>query len=410
MGRFAVLLAFLAILVAGVGALVWRLTRPVEVSVAVVRRGPAVSTVFATGAVEARERRTLRPPRQAVIAEVFVKEWAEVRRGTPLLRLRDTAREVRRERARAELDLVEGNLRQGSAFRGAAQARIAEARENAAQAKREAERHRGLMEEGHIQRSAYEEMESRARALAEQVRQAETETEATLAEWESRRRKAQAELDTLAAQERDDVVTSPIDGIVLDVMAEEGELVGPERDVLKVGDVRDLVVECGVDEDDISRVRIGQEVLIRLAGSNGVAVHGKVFEVLPDADRGARSFEVRVQFDGARFVPDADGTGLRGRTELPGAFALYSGMSTELGIVIERRAGTLVFPRPALTTRGTVFAVENGRAVERTVVLGIRSFDACEVLEGLREGDVLISSGVAQIRPGMKVRAVEDAR
>ncbi|MBI2923540.1 MAG: HlyD family efflux transporter periplasmic adaptor subunit [Planctomycetes bacterium] len=408
MKRLAVLAAFALILAAGGAALLYNVFKPARVATGSVRRGPAVATVFATGSVEARLRRTLRPPRPGIVAEIFAREWAEVKQGAPLLRLRDSARDIRRERAQAELDLVNGNLAEGSAFRTAAAARVAEAKENADQALREVERNRPLLAEGAIQKSVLDELESRARALAERARQASEDVQATLAEWESRRRKGQAELDTILAAEKDDILTAPVDGIVLSLQAEIGESVGPERDLMKVGDIRDLIVESDVDEDDIARVRPGLEVIVRLAGDDEAAAKGEVYEVLPDADRGTKSFKVKVRFREAKFVPDPKSpTGLSGRSELPGGLGLYSGMSAELGIVVARREGALVFPRPALTNRGTVFLVRDGVASEVSVRVGIRSFDACEALEGLQEGDVVAVDGLSRLKTGQRVRAAE---
>lgn len=404
MKRVFVLSGMFVIVAAGAGAILWNVLKPAKVTVVSVKRGPAIATVFATGSVEARERRVMRPPRSAVVAEIMVREWAEVKKGDPLLKLRDSGREIRREHAKAELDLVAGNLAEGSAFRKAAEARIGEARANAEQARRDVDRNRPLVQQGVIQQGAFEEIESKAKALTERATQIEKELQVTLEEWESRRRKAQAELDTIAAAERDDVIEAPIDGIVLDLMTEIGESVGLERDIVKVGDIRDLIVEADVDEDDIARVRPGQDVIVRLAGDDETAVKGEVFEILPDADRGTKSFKVKVKFREAKFVADAKSTtGLAGRTELPGGLGLFSGMSAELGIVVDRRDSALVFPRSALTPRDTVFVVQDGRAVEKTVRIGIRSFDYCEALEGLAEGERVITDGIAGLKNGARV-------
>jgi len=115
--RRLLLLLVVALVVAGAGAFVRRLLTPLEVRAAAVARGPALATVFATGWIEACERRNLRPARPAVVARLFKREGDEVRAGEPLVELRDTAREQREERVRAELDRISADLSDESALR-----------------------------------------------------------------------------------------------------------------------------------------------------------------------------------------------------------------------------------------------------------------------------------------------------
>lgn len=339
----------------GVVVMAGRLWAPVPVSTARVVRGPAVDTVFATGHVEARQRRQLRPIRPGVVEAVFRREHDEVRVGDPVLRLRNTAREARHQKLQAEMDWVTGELR----------------------------RQRQLVAAGVSGRVVLDDLESRER-------------------------KARADLDALGAEDKDDAIVSPIDGVVLAVSVEPGEAVGLGTDLAKVGDLRELILECEVDEEDVSRVRPGQEALVRLAGSDADLVTGEVYEVLPDALRSSKSFRVRVRFPDAVFEADPGaGSGLRGRVRVGRGAVLLSGMSAEVGIVVDRRAGALLVPRGALTPLGSVFLVEGGRLAERPVKVGIRNLDRCEILEGVEEGQEVVSDGVANLKAGQRVRPAD---
>jgi multidrug efflux pump subunit AcrA (membrane-fusion protein) len=125
--RLLLSLLLVAPLVAGAVVLVRRIVTPLSVRAAPIVRGPALATVFATGWIEARERRLLRPPRPAIVARIYRKEGEEVRAGEPLVELRDTAREQREERVRAELDRIAADLAEGSALRRGGEARVREA-------------------------------------------------------------------------------------------------------------------------------------------------------------------------------------------------------------------------------------------------------------------------------------------
>lgn len=404
----AFLVAAAALVFLGIaGPVAWKLSHPAVVETAAVRRAPVLATVFATGHVEPREWRALRAPRAGVIAAVLVRERQEVRAGETLLVLRDTARESRRERLKADLDQAARDLAPESPHRKALEARRAEAAAQAGWAERELARGRVTFEAGASSRRILDELESQARVAAEALRTVEEEHQRELERLASLRRGLEAELATLDAQEADDRIASPIDGTVLTLDAEPGEYVGTERVLVKVGDLRELWIEADVDEDDIARVRPGQEVLVRLAGARE-PVSAVVHEILPDADRGTKTYRVRALFAEPRFVPDPESPlGFSGRTRVAdgqGGQEAFSGMSVELGIVVDRKEEALVVPRSALTPRGTVFVVEGGRLVERAVKRGIENFELAEVLEGVAEGEAVVARGTAGLRPGQRAR------
>ncbi len=407
----ALLAAAAALLLLAIAVPVVRsLVNPPRVETAAVKRGPAVVTVFATGRVEPRRWRTLRAPRAGVIDSVAVRERQEVRAGETLLVLRDTPRESRRDRIRADLAQAERDLAEGSPFRQAFEARIGEAAAQAGWAERELARRRAVFEAGASTRQELDELESKARAAAESRRTLEEQYRREQEQLASQKRRFAAELATIAAQEEDDRIASPIDGVVMSLDAEPGEYAGVERELVKVGDLRDLLIEADVDEDDIARVRTGQAVLARLAGGVEPAF-GTVEEILPDAARDTKTYLVRVRFDAAVFAPDADSPGgLRGRTRVGETQEAFSGMSVELGIVVDRKDDALVIPRGAVTPRGTVFVTDGARLAERAVTTGLANFETCEVLSGVSEGEVVVARDVGELSDGQRVRAGEAAR
>lgn len=404
MKRLLFSLLVVAPLLAGALVLVRRFVTPLPVRAAPIVRGPALATVFATGWIEARERRLLRPPRAAIVGRIFRKEGEEVRAGEPLVELRDTAREQREERVRAELDGIATDLAEGSALRSGAQARIREATVAEEWAAGETERARPLYEQKLIEQRAFLQLVANQEMAAAHRRQAEQDLAQTLEQRQTQQRQLSAELETLHANTKDDKIVAPFDGVVLLRFAEEGESVNPERDLMKFGDLRDLLVEGEVDEEDVARVKTGQRVLIRLAGDLSGPVEGEVTELFPDANRSTRSFRVRVRFADAAFVADGP-LGLRGRLE-SGAREIVAGSSVELGIVVDEKADARVVPRAALTARGTLFVVTDGRVRERRVELGIRNYDRCEVVGGAEAGELVAIEKLAELDDGRRVEAI----
>ncbi len=88
---------------------------------------------------------------------------------------------------------------------------------------------------------------------------------------------------------------------------------------------------------------------------------------------------------------------------LPGAFA-------NVDIPLERIENALMVPTQALIPdlkSYKLFVYEGGKAAVRTVQAGARTEQSVQILEGLKPGDTLITSGLLQIRPGMAVQISE---
>jgi RND family efflux transporter MFP subunit len=85
-------------------------------------------------------------------------------------------------------------------------------------------------------------------------------------------------LRTVVAKSR---VVAPIDGVVLERFAEEGETVAAGARLVTVADLRRTRIEAEIDEYDAARISLGQEVRVAAEGTPGVVWKG-VVEEIPD--------------------------------------------------------------------------------------------------------------------------------
>jgi RND family efflux transporter MFP subunit len=97
----------------------------------------------------------------------------------------------------------------------------------------------------------------------------------------ARRESAVATVGRLAAVVNKTRIVSPIDGVVTERFAEQGETVAPGARLVSVADLRRTRVEAEVDEYDAGRIALGQEVAISAEGFTGQSWPGKVEEI-PD--------------------------------------------------------------------------------------------------------------------------------
>lgn len=164
------------------------------------------------------------------------------------------------------------------------------------------------------------------------------------------------------------VIRSPAAGVIVDRLAEPGDLAAPGRPLLSMYDESRLWLEASVPEELLAQLRPGQPRMVRI-DAVGRDVPGRVAEIVPSADPMSRAVAVRVRLERtAGIVP-----GMFGRLRI--AQAPEKTLVVPAAAVI--RAGQLAF----------VDVADHGRLARRTVQLGRAIGDRYEVLSGLAEGE-----------------------
>lgn len=179
---------------------------------------------------------------------------------------------------------------------------------------------------------------------------------------------------------------APMDGIVLRRDGEVGEIAGTGvSDVLLwVGQPKPLRVVAEVNEDDISRVKLGHQTLLRHEGGRDRNLAATVDSVTPKGDPQTKTFRVYLA--------------------LPDDTPLKIGMSVEANIIVAEAKDALLLPAEAVL-ENRIQVVVNGRAVRRDVVVGIRGTRHVEIRGGVTVEDQVVSPFRNDMASGTRVRA-----
>lgn len=181
---------------------------------------------------------------------------------------------------------------------------------------------------------------------------------------------------------------APIAGTIIQMAVRPGDTAQPGQPYLTLAGQGGVLFTALVPERRAGSVAPGQSVTLRPA-SRSHAYAGVVQAVIPSVE--AHAVRVRIA------VRDP------GRTLLPGAFAQGT---------IETRVApdALVIPQESVRSGPTgpsVFVVENGRARERSITLGLQQSDLTQVLRGLKAGWRVILSATPTLRSGDPVEETQ---
>lgn len=171
-------------------------------------------------------------------------------------------------------------------------------------------------------------------------------------------------------------VYAPASGIVLKREAVPGKYVEPGTALYEVADLSTVWVSADIYESEVKAVALNQPASVTLAAYPGETFRGTVAYIYPTLNTEARTVRVRLE------LPNP---GLKLK---PGMFGNVR-LQTEV-------VKTLVVPKEAVLETGLrqlVFMDRGqGRYEPASVKLGRRSQDDVEVLEGLKEGDQIVTS------------------
>jgi HlyD family secretion protein len=350
---------------------------PVLVDVVRVARGVVEQTITNTraGTVKARRRARLSPETGGRVVELPHREGAQVKQGMLLLRLDPSIQQ-------AQLDLSMEDVR-------VAEARAEEACLAAQLAETELERATALQESGI---TSYQVVDTRA-SERDRTRAGCNAARATLDQARARERLSRADL---ARTE----IHAPFDGIVAEVSTELGEWITPAPPGVPLPPIMDLLdptsayIAAPIDEMDAEQVCVGQEVRITVDSRRGEHFPGRLVRVAPyvqDLVEQNRTVEVEADL----VDPEV-------------AASLFPGTSADIEVISTRSEGVLQIPTGAIGQGDKVLVVVEGRLEERTVTTGLRNWRTTEIVDGLREGDLVVTSrDSTEIQPGILVTVRE---
>ncbi|SHE40675.1 HlyD family secretion protein [Tissierella praeacuta DSM 18095] len=196
---------------------------------------------------------------------------------------------------------------------------------------------------------------------------------------------------------KDSIINSNIDGIVFGKFVEEGSYIQQGTCIMDIGNIDKLYIESDILVEDVMKVVEGAKVHITNKDLNIVDLEGTVKNIHPYAfaktsDLGIQQKRVKVDIE------------INGNEK-----GLRPGYDLEVKIITEEVNNTLIVPKKALFIidgKDYVFIDDNGKARLREVITGIENDKDVQIIQGLKEGEILILSPHKEIREGIRIKGI----
>ncbi|MBX7255846.1 MAG: efflux RND transporter periplasmic adaptor subunit [Candidatus Hydrogenedentes bacterium] len=365
---------------------------PVEVSAATVETTTLRPSLDLMGALIAAPERTVElcPQVAGFVSRVCIEEGAAVKAGDPVVLLDSRMVEANVSKAAAAVEEARANV--ALLQKGPLRAEIEAARQDARNAFAAAEAQRAklkalqpLHEHGEIAdvqfemaKSAADEADAASQAAAQRLKVSEAGTRPEAIE------QAKAQLQSaeseLAAQKLNlelSTISSPIDGVITQLLVRQGMSLDMTSKVATVVDLSFVYARVRVPASSLAQVTEGATAKVTLDGTSGSEYKGAVARVGKVADESTGDVETLVRID------NKDG-------------ALRPGLACRVSIALPEIPNALVVPTAAVADRNgesVVTLIRDDKAYQTVVKTGAHAPGVVQIVAGISAGDTVATEG-----------------
>lgn len=387
---------------------------------------PISRRVTYTGSVSAFQEVTVSPRVEGWVSDFSLYEGDHVEQGAVIARLDRAELGAAAAQARFAIGQAEAGLArakteiaQTAEARAQAEAGLAEGKAGLTQVQAELEyvkaeydRDRILVAKGAIATSAFDQRQAQFTVSQERILQARAkirQMEAAINRAIARQDEAVkmvAQAEAMLAQAREEYtrrrvilgytdIVAPIGGRVAKRHVYAGVLLRPGMPLVDLQDLSRVRVQVKVGEKDLPYIRKGSEAIVRFLSlaSPSDRFTAPVSTVFPQLDPVTRTatVEVVLKNPGERIKAD---------------------MYAIVELVIEKKERAVTVPRLAVLEapgrQPIVYATDAVSAMSRPVKLGIAEGDRVEILEGVKEGEMVVFKGQRNLSEGAQVNVVPE--
>lgn len=323
-----------------------------------------VETVYASGKIIADSEYAVYALSAGMITKKLVKDGDTVKRNQPLLIIRHYAQASKMEAAQSGYQLAQSNLSEKSGILNDLKLSIKNAATKLTNDSLQYVRLKKLWQEDIGTQSNVDNAYTNYVVSMNQKKSAEEKYYAALNDLAVSLQNARSQLTSAQSDLDNYIIRSKNDGTVFQTFKEEGEAVRANDIVALLGKTSERIIRLAIDQQDIEKIKPGQDVLLRTDVTGNTIYHATVRSVYPIMNEADQTFRADAVFTVSAQQP-------------------YIHSSVEANIIIQKKEHVLLVPKKALLPNDSIRLLRNGRITTVALKTGIRNIDEVEVLSGL---------------------------
>ena len=360
------------------------LTQELETPLAEVEIGDISQEITETGYVETVETFPLEAVQYAKVSAKMVRVGDWVKAGQELLQLENLDLQT-------ELESVRTSIAQMNTEIQTVYSDLESSKAELEREQQDLERSRRLFEAGALSEVEFDQSQNSYDDLVRQYDQRQNylnSLQLQLNAWEDLSRSVQRRNSQL-------LISSAVDGTVLDLPVEVGQVLAPGQLIARLGSADALQVRTEILSDDLGEVEVGLLATITAAVMSGKDVKGKVEKIYPQAYEKVSALGVLQ-----RRVPVI--------IALENNENLKPGYEVLVKIETNKKENTMLLPRAAVTmTRDgeyRVMLVQEGRVINTAVETGLKNQDYIEIISPLKPNDLVVRDGSLELKDNTRIK------
>ena len=323
-------------------------------------------SVYASGIIKSNNQYQVFSSVNGIITHVFVSEGDLVNKGQKLFRLKDVTARLSTESAQITAEYSSINANSDKLNQLKIDIEVAKDKmENDASL---LARQKNLWEQGIGSRNELDQRKLAATVAAKAYNAAKLRYNDMVKQLSLQEKQSRKNLQISNVNTGDFIINSQVNGKVYSVLKENGEMVNTQSPVAIIGDASGFIIELQVDEYDITRVNVGQKILLSMDSYKGEVFDAVVTKIDPIMNEQTKSFKVE-----ATFVQPPP--------------TLYPNLTTEANIIIKVKEKALTIPRSYLVDDSYVILANDEK---RKVLIGMKDYQKVEIVNGLTKNDVIL--------------------
>ena len=319
-------------------------------------------SVYASGLVKSKTQYQVFSTVNGILKEILVEEGGLVKKGQVIARISDLSQKINVENARAQEDynsIFSNTEKVDQAKKEVELARIKLENEKSLLKRQKELWADGIGSKNDLDNRILSVENAQTNFNASQLHLNDLEKQLTFLANQSKRN-TQISSTTM----NDYTIKSEVVGRLYSFTKNIGEMVNTVNPIATIGDSNSFIVELEIDEFDISKIALGQTVIMSMDSHKGEVYEAEVSKIEPLMKEKSRSFTIEANF-------------------IKKPSQLYPNLSVEGNIIIQIKKNTITIPRNYLIDNSYVLIGKN----KVKVATGLMDYDKVEILKGISISD-----------------------